>query len=176
MIDGQRVKLRFWCEEDIEKLMQLRNDIKLQSQLLSRVKGSNVERTRQWLQQRSLGPGNILLIIADNNNNVPLGYIQFIDIDPIDQVAKLGICLSPEAQGKGIGPEVLLLAFNYLHNFSDVRKIILEVREDNERAIKCYERIGFKRCGKYLQHKYIEGKWHDLIIMELFLNTILDCK
>lgn len=175
MIDGKLAKLRSWHEEDIAKLMKLRNDIKLQAQLLSRVRGSNFEQTRQWLQQRSSGPNNLLLIIADKDNDDPLGYIQFTDIEPIDQIAKLGICLSPETQGKGIGYEVLLLAFKYLFNFSAVRKIILEVRDDNERAIKCYTKIGFTQCGRYLKHKYIDGKWHNLIIMELFLNTIEDC-
>lgn len=173
MVDGRSVKLRSWHKEDIPKLMQMRNDIKLQSLLLCRVKGSNAKQTRQWLQKRSLGPGNLLLIVAAKDNNAPLGYVQFTDIEPIDKTAKLGICLAPEAQGKGIGQEVLLSAFKHLHNCSAVRKVILEVRSDNKRAIKCYKRIGFKQCGKYLQHKYIGGKWHDLIFMELFLSAIL---
>ncbi len=176
MIDGQSVKLRPWREEDIEKLTELRNDIKLQSQLLSRVRGSNFDQTRQWLQQRSSSFNNLLFIVADKNKNAPLGYIQFMDIDPIDQIAKLGICLSPEIQGKGIGNEVLLLAFKYLYNCLAVRKVILEVRDDNKRAIKCYEKIGFMQCGKYLKHKYFDGKWHDSIIMELFLDTMVNCK
>lgn len=172
MIEGKSVRLRSWRENDVEKLTEMRNDVILQSQLLSRVRGSNSDQTRQWLQQRSSSPGNLLLIVADKDKDIPLGYIQFIDIEPIDQIAKLGICLSAEIQGKGIGHEVLLLAFKYLYNSLAVRKVILEVSDDNKRAIKCYEKIGFRQCGKYLKHKYIGGKWHDLIIMELFLNTI----
>jgi diamine N-acetyltransferase len=174
MIVGKSVRLRPWCETDIGKLTALRNDIKLQSQLLSRVRGSNSDQTRQWLQQRSSSSNSLILIVADKDSDVPLGYIQFVDIEPIDQIAKLGICLSSEVQEKGIGYEVLLSAFNYLYNSWAVRKIILEVSEDNVRAIKCYEKIGFLQCGKYLKHKYIDGKWHDLIIMELFLNTMVN--
>lgn len=173
MIDGKFVRLRSWREDDIAKLTELRNDIKLQSQLLSRVRGSNVDQTRQWLQQRSSASSNLLLIVADKDSDVPLGYIQFIDIEPIDQIAKLGLCLSPEIQGKGIGYEVLLLAFNYLHNSWAIRKVILEVSDDNKRAIKCYKKIGFLQCGKYLKHKHIDGKWHNLIIMELFLDKMV---
>ena len=174
MIAGKCIRLRPWREDDILKLAELRNDIKLQSQLLSRVRGSNGDQTRQWLQQRSSNSGNLLFIIADKDSDAPLGYIQFVEIEPVDQVAKLGICLSPEVQAKGIGYEVLLLAFNYLYNSWAIRKVILEVRDDNKGAIKCYEKLGFLQCGKYSKHKYIDGKWHDLIMMELFLNTLVN--
>jgi RimJ/RimL family protein N-acetyltransferase len=115
-----------------------------------------------------------LFIIAEKGSDVPLGYIQFVEMEPIDQTAKLGICLSPGAQGKGLGREVLLLALKYLYDFWAIRKVILEVRDDNRRAIKCYEKIGFMQCGKYLQHKYIDGDWRDLIIMELFLDALVN--
>jgi RimJ/RimL family protein N-acetyltransferase len=173
MIDGLSIKLRSWREEDIEKLTELRNDIMLQSQLLSRVRGSSIDETRQWLQQRSSSPNNLFFIVAGKDKDVPLGYIQFLDFDHIDQTVKLGICLSPEIQGKGIGHEVLSLAFKYLYNCWAVRKVILEVRDDNRGAINCYEKIGFMQCGKYSKHKYFDGKWHDLIIMEIFLDTLV---
>lgn len=171
MIDGKSVRLRPWREDDIEKITQLRNDVNLQSQLLARARGSNVDQTRQWLQQRSSNSSNLIFIVADIDKDYPVGYIQFVDIEPIDQTAKLGICLSPDIHGKGVGNEVLLLVFKYLYNCLALRKVILEVREDNERAIKCYEKVGFVCCGKYLKHKFVDGKWHDVIIMELFLRS-----
>jgi diamine N-acetyltransferase len=171
MIDGNLVRLRSWHEGDIDILTELRNDLKLQSQLLSRARGSNFDQTRHWIKKIKSSPSNFLLIVADKDSDLPIGYIQFIDIDPIDQIAKLGICLSSNAQGKGLGYESLNLAFNYLHNYFSIRKIILNVRSDNMIAIKCYEKIGFNQCGRHLRHNYLEGTWHDLIIMELFLDN-----
>lgn len=173
MINGKSFRLRPWREDDIEILTELRNDIKLQSQLLSRVRGSNFDQTRQWLQQRSSSSGNLLFIVADKDKDVPLGYIQFIDMEPVDKTAKLGICLSSEVQGKGIGYEVLLLALKYLYSWWAIRKVILEVGDDNKRAMKCYEKIGFLPCGKYVKHKYIDGEWRDMIVMEVFLETLV---
>lgn len=174
MIEGKLVRLRSWCEGDVVKIQEMRNNIKLQAQLLSRVRGSGLEQTRQWLQQRSSSPNSLLFIIAEKGSDVSLGYIQFVEMEPIDQTAKLGICLSPEVQGKGLGREVLLLTFKHLYNFWAIRKVILEVRDDNRHAIKCYKKIGFIQCGKYLKHKYIDGDWRDLIIMELFLDTLVN--
>lgn len=176
MIEGDSVRLRSWREDDIVKMTELRNDIDLQSQLLSRVRGSGNDQTRQWLQQRSSGQDSLLLIVAGKEKDNPLGYIQFINIEPFDQTAKLGICLSTEMQGKGVGFEALLLALGYLKNIWSIRKVILEVREDNKRAVKCYEKIGFIHCGKYSKHKYIDGEWRDLLLMELFLNSMKKCR
>jgi RimJ/RimL family protein N-acetyltransferase len=172
MIDGKSFRLRSWREEDMQVLTELRNNIKLQSQLLSRVRGSNIDQTRQWLRRRGAGSNNLLFIVADRETDTARGYIQFIDIEPVDKTAKLGICLSPEIQGKGIGSEVLLLALQYLYSCWAIRKVILEVSDDNKRAIKCYEKIGFLPCGKYIKHKYIDGQWRDIILMEIFLETL----
>lgn len=172
MIEGQSVILRAWREEDIGKLTEMRNDVKLQSQLLSRVRGSNQGQTRQWLERRSSDSGSLLFIVAERDHDTPLGYIQFIDIEPIDRTAKLGICLSGAFQGRGTGQEVLSLAFQYVSDYWAIRKITLEVREDNIRAIRCYEKMGFKLCGKYLKHKYFDGEWQNLVIMELFLDVV----
>jgi len=174
MIEGQTVRLRSWREDDLQKLTDLRNNIAIQSQLLSRVRGSNCEQTRQWLQKRSSSPDSLILVVVDKSLDIPAGYIQFIEIDSIDQRAKLGICLNYEFQGKGIGSEVLLLAFKYLYDSFAIRKVILEVRADNERAVKCYEKIGFKTCGIFHGHTYIDGRWRDLVLMELFLSTLFD--
>lgn len=175
MILGKTAKLRPWREEDIQKLTEFRNDIDLQAQLLTRVRGSHDDQTRRWLEQRSSND-NLLFVVADRDSDTPMGYIQFIDIDPIDQTAKLGICVAPTAQNKGLGKEVLTLALNYLHAGLGVRKVILEVSSCNKRAIHCYEKIGFKQCGMYLNHKYITGIWHDVIVMELFLETLVKQK
>lgn len=176
MINGKLFKLRHWHDNDIEKLTEIRNNVHLQSKLLSRVRGSNFAKTKSWLQSRSETPSTLLLVIADKKTDTPLGYIQIVDIDPIDQTAKLGICLVHEAQGKNIGHEVLLLTLKYLYNNFLLRKITVEVAEDNNIAIKCYKKIGFIQCGKYLKHKYIDARWHNLIIMELFLADMVSAE
>ncbi len=170
MIDGKTIRLRSWREDDLEKLTDMRNDIATQSQLLSRVRGSNCEQTRKWLVNRCTSPDSILLIITDKKEDGVLGYIQFLEIEPVDRHAKMGICLSLEFQGKGIGREVIKLALEYLHTSFAVRKVFLKVRSDNERAIGCYESLGFTKCGVLHKHYYADNRWYDIAMMELFLN------
>jgi len=169
MIDTDRTRLRHWLEKDIQALTELRNNVSVQSKLLARVRGSSPEDTRLWLEHRSDNQKDLLLIIADKNTDSLLGYIVYTGVDVVDKVVSLGICLSSEIQRKGIGTEVLLSSMEYLQRYWDTRKVILEVSSLNVTAIKCYEKAGFVYCGKYEKHKYIDGSYQDVILMEKFL-------
>lgn len=59
-------------------------------------------------------------------------------------------------QGKGYGTEAIKLLINKAKQ-ADIRKIYLEVHPDNRRAIKAYEKCGFKKIGirKYPKNKYL---------------------
>jgi ribosomal protein S18 acetylase RimI-like enzyme len=57
----------------------------------------------------------------------------------------LGIYLNRiELFGKGIGKMVIKSAIENIIREKDIQKIYLNVRQDNVRAIRCYERLGFE--------------------------------
>jgi RimJ/RimL family protein N-acetyltransferase len=170
MIEGASIRLRTWQERDLPRLQVLRNDVALQAQLLARAQGSNLEQVREWLERRTSGSDSVLFVIADRNEDEALGFIQFTGLDPIDGLADLGICLSPAAQGRGAGTEAITLALPYLVEVQRTRKLNLRVRADNERAIRCYQRLGFQPCGHLRKHIFIDGNWQDVLLMELFLE------
>jgi RimJ/RimL family protein N-acetyltransferase len=45
-----------------------------------------------------------------------------------------------------------------------IKNIFLEVREDNNFAIKLYEKMGFKKVGVMSDKIYLDGKYYDEII------------
>jgi RimJ/RimL family protein N-acetyltransferase len=55
-----------------------------------------------------------------------------------------------------------------LHNIS------LSVFSFNERAIKSYEKIGFKRIGVKREALYRNMKRHDIIFMDLLVNEFYE--
>lgn len=161
--------LRPWREADVPRLRQWRNDVALQAQLLARARGSDEEAVRRWLTERSAAPKSLLFVIADAASDAPLGYLQIVDIDAEDRRGELGICLGGEAQGRGVGTAALRLALEHARREAGLRKINLRVRSDNTRAIRCYERLGFRHCGVWREHVFIEGGWRDVVLMEVFL-------
>jgi diamine N-acetyltransferase len=169
VIEGATVRLRAWSEQDVPALMQWRNDVALQAQLLARARGSNEAQVREWLRERTTGTGNLFFVIAKRDDDTAIGYLQFTGFDPVDRRADLGICLAPAAQGQGAGTEALRLVLPYLRDTWALRKLSLWVRSDNERAVRCYHRLGFEPCGTLREHVHIEGEWRDVVLMDLFL-------
>ena len=50
-----------------------------------------------------------------------------------------------------------------------LRCIELTVRCDNDRAIRLYERFGFRTCGRCTDFFRVRGAYYDACIMELML-------
>ena len=169
MIEGASIRLRAWQERDLYLLQTLRNDVVLQAQLLAHARGSDVEQVRTWLHRRSNGADCLFFVVANQGDDAALGFIQFLGVDSTDRRADLGICLARDAQGRGTGTEAITLALPHLVQTFGTRKVNLQVRADLERAIRCYERMGFQRCGLYRKHFGSGDEWHDVLLMELLL-------
>lgn len=60
-------------------------------------------------------------------------------------VARIGIYLRPDCYGQGIGTAALQ-AFLELSQLIGLDLLRLDVAIDNERAIRCYEKVGFVRA------------------------------
>lgn len=170
MINGSLVILRPWSSEDLLDLQQLRNDIKLQSQLMAKPRGSSVEQVKAWISSLSNDPKSIFLIIADRVNNKAIGYLQLVDLDLFVGVGHLGICLSPDVQGQGLGSESLLLLEDYMKKIFCLRKIMLQVLVSNEKAIRFYLRTGFREVGKLQKHYRTPSGFDDVLVMEKLID------
>jgi len=66
--------------------------------------------------------------------------------------ARLGIGLGTEYVGKGYGTEALRLFLH--HYFSDLgfERMVLDVSAINIRAVRCYERCGFRYVGSHYEY------------------------
>ena len=55
------------------------------------------------------------------------------------------------------------------HGFEslNLHRIELHVREGNERGIRAYERVGYKREGLLREDVFIEGRYQNTIVMSL---------
>lgn len=169
MIEGSRIRLRDWSEADLSALTAWRNDVALQGQLLARVRGSSVDQVREWARERSRGSSSLLRVIALRDGDRAIGYVQLVGIDDLDLCGDLGICLEPGRQRAGFGREAITLLMTNVVQLRPLRKIELRVRADNDRAIRCYEAVGFLRCGVLHAHARVDGGYADVLLMERFL-------
>ena len=72
----------------------------------------------------------------------------------------------PEYWGKGIGTDFMKLVLQYLTNEKGAEIVILDPHVDNPRAIRCYEKVGFKKIKFLPKHELHNGEMVDCYLME----------
>jgi aminoglycoside 6'-N-acetyltransferase len=102
-----------------------------------------------------------------------VGWLQvYEENEPGYRYAALDIMLAPSHQDRGIGPEALRQAIEGLiaaghHRFT------IDPALNNERAIRAYEKVGFRRVGVLRQYwRDSAGEWRDGLLMELLAGDL----
>jgi aminoglycoside 6'-N-acetyltransferase len=117
--------------------------------------------------QRTLEAVEQLTVLVDGE---VAGYIQYAEeADPDSRHADVDIFLGPEHQGRGLGTEALGLGVRHLIEERGHHRITLSTSPRNARAIRSYEKTGFRPVG--VMHKAarsrVTGEWEDELLMEL---------
>lgn len=68
---------------------------------------------------------------------------------------------------KGIGTEATKLILKYAFEELNFHRVEIKVLDYNKRAIRCYEKCGFKIDGILRENAFIEGKYASDIVMSI---------
>jgi ribosomal-protein-alanine N-acetyltransferase len=79
---------------------------------------------------------------------------------------EIGLGLRPDLTGRGLGLDFLRSALAFARSHFAAERIILNVAAFNERAIKVYERAGFRRTG---EHVRTFARWGEVPFVEMEL-------
>ncbi|MBN2268101.1 MAG: GNAT family N-acetyltransferase [Acholeplasmataceae bacterium] len=77
----------------------------------------------------------------------------------------LGISVLKAFWGRGIGQKMMEYALDYAKGTKVIKNVFLEVRTDNIRAIKFYEKQGFEKLTILENKILIEKKYYDDVLM-----------
>ena len=165
MLDEQGIELRAWREADLNTLCELRNDLALQDLLLAQARPNSPERVRRWLIDRSDQEQTLFFVVAEQSSGRCLGYVQLVNMSALHGTAELGICLVPEAQGRGVGRIALHLLEGYAQRVFALRKIFLQVLAE-QGAAEFYRRVGYREVGCLRAHVFQNGHYRDVFLME----------
>lgn len=97
-----------------------------------------------------------------------LGFCWLFGIDQINRFAYAGILIgNTDYWGKGYGTDAMNLLLDYGFNALNLHNITLWAVGTNERAIRSYEKCGFRPIGRRRESINIEGKLHDAVFMDI---------
>jgi RimJ/RimL family protein N-acetyltransferase len=97
-----------------------------------------------------------------------IGEARLDRVDMQDRRASFAIgILDPQCLGRGIGTEAMRLVLQFAFDQLKLHRISVRVLAYNERAIRSYQRCGFVIEGRERGAAWVNGEWHDDIIMGL---------
>ena len=163
---GDRIYLSPRNSEDVEKFTEWLNDFETtdytgRSGILTTLDGE-----RKYLEENSNPEATFVIVTLEDNKMI--GTVSLEDINWINRTATLGIFIGDkEFRSKGYGTEAIRLILEYGFKYMNLYNIKLDLMEFNERALKCYQKCGFKEYGRRRKCKFINGKYYDSIEMDI---------
>ena len=80
-------------------------------------------------------------------------------------VRYMGISVSPQWQGRGVGRRLLARLLDWADNWAGVLRVELYVHADNDRAIALYRKMGFVEEGRHKAFGLKNGRYVDCFSM-----------
>jgi aminoglycoside 6'-N-acetyltransferase len=98
-----------------------------------------------------------------------IGAIQYTEQpEPDYRHAGIDLFLATRWQGRGLGGEAIGALVSHLVDALGHHRIVIDPAADNERAIRAYERVGFRRVGLLRAYeRRPDGTYQDGVLMEM---------
>lgn len=113
-------------------------------------------------------PGEAVPFVVELDG-AAIGFIQYYEEDDPDYLhAGIDIAMATDHQDQGLGTDALRALARHLFEERGHHRLIIDPAAHNARAIRAYEKVGFKPVG--IMRRYErggDGTWHDSLLMDL---------
>jgi RimJ/RimL family protein N-acetyltransferase len=166
MLKGKSVVLKPLEEKNLADTLEWVNNLDIAISINRILPVTSLEH-KEWYERLVKDKTQVVFAIERKKDKMHIGNCGLKNIDTRSHKAEMWIYLGEEYTGKKLGDEIVKLLVGYGFDFLNLNRIYLYLLENNLRAKKLYERIGFRIEGKFLQDAFIAGKYHDTIWMGL---------
>jgi RimJ/RimL family protein N-acetyltransferase len=166
-MEGKLVRIRAYERSDLDSLMAWVNDEEVTRNLaapmlfpLSRVAEED------FLESNARGNGPDQVWAIETLAGEYLGGISLTTIDSINRSAQVGIVIGSKPNwGKGFGTDAMRVVLAFAFEKMNLHRVWLNVYDFNVRGIKSYEKCGFRREGVQREYRFLDGRYHDSLLM-----------
>ena len=118
-------------------------------------------------------PGGTTVFVVEHEDDV-IGSIQYYEEPAPDyRHAGIDVFLHPDWHGKGLGTDAVRTVARHLVHDRGHHRLVIDPAVGNDRAIRTYERVGFRRVGVLRQYeRTADGEWQDCLLMELLRDEL----
>ncbi len=103
-----------------------------------------------------------------------VGWIQWdAEDEPDYRHASIDIYVDPAAHGRGVGTDAVRTLARHIFDDHGHHRITIDPAADNEAAIRCYTKVGFRPVGiTRRSERGNDGTWHDGLLMDLLADEL----
>jgi RimJ/RimL family protein N-acetyltransferase len=167
-VAGEKCYLSPPAVEDPERWAEWDNDLETTLLLGGEVHQIiTAEREKEWTAE-GVRRGDPVFSILEQGSDRLIGRGMLFDIDQLNRSAKLGILIGEkDCWSRGYGEEAVRLLLDFGFNLLNLNSIMLGVFAFNRRAIRCYQKVGFKEIGRRRQARLVNGCKYDSVLMDI---------
>lgn len=169
VIEGERVRLRKLEREDLKLLHAWLNDRDLMAWARFTPDHMMSFSALEKEYERELSGeerDRVTYIVEDRDGGHAIGWCVVRTWDRKHVNAGIGIGLGDkEMWGKGYGTEALRLLLSIVFDQQGWHRAELWTLAENVRAIRSFEKAGFREEGRERESAYYDGAYHDVVLM-----------
>ncbi|WP_257148082.1 GNAT family N-acetyltransferase [Bacillus thuringiensis] len=112
-----------------------------------------IEELREYWNKklaRSYASYHVIIVRDEVIGRVGLKKTKYDDTYVMEYSILIGVS---NLYSKGLGTEITKYFISKSFLDSDIQAVVLQVREDNKRAIRCYEKAEFKKVKSYIENE-----------------------
>ncbi len=166
-IIGKKCYLSPICYDDAQAYTEWLNDLQVAMNMDIVDQQISLYREKDILENM-IRKGEYIFGIIDMDTNKLIGNCGLHEINQKDQSCILGIFIGEKDYwNQGYGEEASTLILDYAFSVLNMHNVSLKVFEFNKRAVRCYEKCGFKIIGRKRESFFFAGKRFDEIYMDI---------
>ena len=161
-IEGRLVTLRRHRQENLPHVVRWYRDPELARLTRYQTRPMPLEEIESFFRNRLLSAEALAYAIHVRGNERLIGVTTFSALDPDNGSALFHITIGePDCWGRGFGTETVTLMLGHAFEKLGLHRVGLSVFAFNERAIRSYEKAGFREEGRLREAVWRDGRWCD---------------
>jgi RimJ/RimL family protein N-acetyltransferase len=168
LLGGHSVGLALMRKEDVPTIARWNQDLEFTANIGSPGEAHSLEMREEFFEKNSrMRPDSVEFAVILLSAGQLIGFGGLFDISRAMTATMFVGIGERDLWNKGLGTEASRLICEYGFFFRNLYSIKVEVNGYNRRAIRVYERLGFKLAGRVRGAIMLNGSRYDQVLMDL---------
>jgi len=167
VLTGKRVYLRPLAKEDSVYLRKWSDDAEIRG-LIGEVTSMSQADCEKFLEEVCADNSREWFVVVIKKNDRVIGEAGLLRMFLAWRTTDVSVIIGEKEEwGKGYGTETILLLLDYAFRHLDFHRVAIGVVGFNERALRFWEKVGFRREGIQRDGYYYDDKYYDFVTMSI---------